>query len=71
MRDLRQRDTQIRALDEQGQPLSGVAVEVEVEQTSKAFPFGAALSPTVLRDPKYQELFLKHFNWAVFENEMS
>ena len=68
IRSLRQRDAQIRVLDEQGQPLAGVAVEVK--QTSKAFPFGAALSPTVLRDSKYQEFFLKHFNWAVFENDM-
>ncbi len=68
IQSLRQRDTQIRVLDPQGQPLPGVALEVR--QTSKAFPFGAALSPTVLRDPKYQDFFLKHFNWAVFENDM-
>ena len=65
---LRQRDAQIRVLDEQGRPLAGIAVEVR--QTSRAFPFGAALSPTVLRDPSYQEFFLAHFNWAVFENDM-
>ncbi len=65
---LRQRDVQIRMMDDQGEPLSGVAVEIR--QTSKAFPFGAALSPTVLRDPRYQEFFLAHFNWAVFENDM-
>jgi len=68
IQSLRQRDTQIRVLDPQGRPLPGVAVKVR--QTSKAFPFGAALSPTVLRDPKYQDFFLKHFNWAVFENDM-
>ena len=55
-------------LDEQGRPVPGV--KVEVKQTSKAFPFGAALSPTVLRDRKYQEFFLSHFNYAVFENAM-
>ena len=68
IKDIRQREAQIRVLDEEGRPVPGV--NVEVKQTSKAFPFGAALSPTVLRDPKYQEFFLSHFNWAVFENEM-
>ena len=66
--DIRQRETYVRVVDEHDQPVLGVTVDVE--QTSKAFPFGAALSPTVLRDAKYQEFFLSHFNWAVFENEM-
>jgi GH35 family endo-1,4-beta-xylanase len=68
IRALRQRDTEIRVLDSQGLPRSGVTVEVK--QTSKRFPFGAALSPTVLRDEKYQKFFLEHYNWAVFENDM-
>jgi GH35 family endo-1,4-beta-xylanase len=68
IRNLRQRDAQIRVLDNQGQPVAGVTVEVK--QTQKAFAFGAALSPTILRDPTYQKFFLAHFNWAVFENDM-
>ena len=68
IRALRQRDAEIRVLDSQGRPLTGVTVEVK--QSSKHFPFGAALSPTVLRDEKYQKFFLDHYNWAVFENDM-
>ena len=68
IRNLRQRDAQIRVLDNQGEPVAGVSVEVK--QTQKAFAFGAALSPTILRDPTYQKFFLAHFNWAVFENDM-
>lgn len=68
IRTFRQRDAAIRLLDAQGQPRAGVTVEVK--QTSKRFPFGAALSPTVLRDEKYQKFFLEHYNWAVFENDM-
>ena len=65
---LRQRDAQIHVLDEQGQPVAGVALEVK--QTRHAFSFGAALSPTILRDASYQKFFLAHFNSAVFENDM-
>jgi hypothetical protein len=68
IKDIRQRQVQVRVLNEQGRPVPGV--KVEVKQTSKAFPFGAALTPTVLRDRKYQEFFLAHFNYAVCENAM-
>ena len=68
IRSLRQRDVKLRVLDEQGQPVAGVALEIQ--QTRQAFPFGAALSPTILRDSNYQKFFLAHFNWAVFENDM-
>lgn len=68
IRKIRQREIRIRVTDEHGAPIAGA--DVEVSQKAMAFPFGAALSPTVLNDANYQEFFLSHFNWAVFENEM-
>ena len=67
IREIRRRPAQVRVVDGQGKPLAGVAVEVR--QTRKAFPFGAAVSPTLLRNDQYGEFFKSHFNWAVFNNE--
>ncbi len=67
IREIRQRPTQIRIVDSQGRPLPGVTVEVC--QTHKAFPFGAAVSTALLRNAQYRDSFKSHFNWAVFENE--
>ena len=67
IKELRQRQVQIRVVDGQGKPAAGV--NVEVRQTRKAFPFGAAVSGALVRNPQYREFFKSHFNWAVFENE--
>jgi len=67
IREIRRRPVQVRVVDDEGKPLAGVAVEVR--QTRKAFPFGAAISPTLLRNAQYGEFFKSHFNWAVFGNE--
>lgn len=67
IREIRQRPAQVCVVDDQGKPVAGVAVEVR--QTRKAFPFGSAMSPAVLRDARYAEFFKAHFNWAVFENQ--
>ncbi|TWT66223.1 Endo-1,4-beta-xylanase A precursor [Posidoniimonas polymericola] len=66
--EVRKREVCIRVVDGQEQALP--AVQVEIVQTKKSFPFGAALSPAVLHDEQYKKFFLTHFNWAVFENEM-
>jgi GH35 family endo-1,4-beta-xylanase len=58
---------QIRVVDEQGKPAAGVTMEVR--QTRRAFPFGAAIGRAITRNAQYQEFFKSHFNWAVFENE--
>ena len=42
---------------------------VLVRQTRHAFPFGAALSKTLLSNTQYQEFVKTNFNYAVFENE--
>ena len=67
IREIRQRQVQIRVVDGQGKPQAGVAIEVH--QTRKAFPFGAAVSGALVRNAQYREFFKSHFNWAVFENE--
>jgi GH35 family endo-1,4-beta-xylanase len=67
IREIRQRPAEIRVVDSQGRPLAGVVVEIR--QTRKAFPFGAAVSGTLVRNAQYREFFKSHFNWAVFENE--
>ena len=67
IREIRQRPAEIRVVDNQGKPLAGVAVEVR--QTRKAFPFGAAVSSALVRNAQYREFFKSHFDWAVFENE--
>ncbi|WP_379395431.1 endo-1,4-beta-xylanase [Paenibacillus lentus] len=64
---LRKGDVQILVTDEQGRPLSGA--NVEVQQTRNGFPFGSAMSETVLSNSQYSNFFKDHFNWAVFENE--
>jgi len=67
IREIRRRPVQIRVVDEQGRPAAGVTVEVR--QTRKAFPFGAAVGGTLVRNAQYRDFFKAHFNWAVFENE--
>ncbi len=67
IREIRRRQVQVRVVDSQGKPQAGVAVEVR--QTRKAFPFGAAVSGALVRNARYRDFFKSHFNWAVFENE--
>lgn len=67
IRQIRRRQVQVRLVDGQGKPQAGVTVEVR--QTRKAFPFGAAVSGALVRNAQYQAFFKSHFNWAVFENE--
>jgi len=67
IKETRQRPLQIHVVDSQGKPQEGVTVEVR--QTRKAFPFGAAVGPALMRNAQYRDFFKSHFNWAVFENE--
>jgi len=67
IKEIRQRPVQIRVVDSQGKPQVGAAVEVH--QTRKAFPFGAAVGPALMRNAQYRDFFKSNFNWAVFENE--
>ena len=63
----RKRDARITVVNALGNPVSNV--DVQVKQTQKAFPFGAAMSKNVLSNSQYQNFFKSHYNWAVFNNE--
>ncbi|MGB7345893.1 MAG: endo-1,4-beta-xylanase [Pirellulaceae bacterium] len=67
----RKGDLRLSVVDEDGQPMSGVAVQIELQR--HAFDFGSAVSVDMLQDEgaqqdRYREMFLKHFNLAVIEN---
>jgi GH35 family endo-1,4-beta-xylanase len=63
----RKRDVHILLVDAAGRPLPNVPLTIQ--QTSHAFPFGAAISRAFLTNPTWQQQFKAHFNYAVFENE--
>ncbi len=64
---LRQRDVEVQVISTQGHPAKDVSIEIR--QVRQAFPFGSAMSRTLLRNERYAEFFKSHFNWAAFENE--
>ncbi|NQV33617.1 MAG: endo-1,4-beta-xylanase [Phycisphaeraceae bacterium] len=64
---LRKRILRIQITDNAGNPVPHASVKLE--QTRKAFPFGAAMSKALLTNESYRRFFKDHFNWAVFENE--
>ncbi|KAG2595844.1 endo-1,4-beta-xylanase 1-like [Panicum virgatum] len=50
---------------------SGISgASVRVMQMDSSFPFGACINPAVIQDPAFVDFFTKHFDWAVFENEL-
>lgn len=67
IKQIRQRDVQLRVVDSQDKPVAGA--RIEVRQTRKAFPFGGAMGRSILGNERFQEFFKAHFNYAVFENE--
>ncbi|GAU33628.1 hypothetical protein TSUD_310360, partial [Trifolium subterraneum] len=64
----RKRAVTIHVSDTNGRKLQGASVYVE--QISKDFPIGSAISKTILGNLPYQNWFVKRFNAAVFENEL-
>ncbi|RAL39748.1 hypothetical protein DM860_003281 [Cuscuta australis] len=64
----RKRAVTIHASDRQGIRLKNATVTVE--QISKDFSFGSAISKSIIGNLPYQEWFAKRFNAAVFENEL-
>ncbi|KAL3613961.1 hypothetical protein CASFOL_042035 [Castilleja foliolosa] len=64
----RKRDTTLHVLDVDGNRLHGA--KVVVNQVSRDFPFGTAISALILENKQYQKWFLERFNTAVFENEL-
>jgi GH35 family endo-1,4-beta-xylanase len=47
-----------------------VGAKVAVRQINRDFPFGSAISRSIIGSKPYQEWFNKRFNAAVFENEL-
>ncbi|KAM7479429.1 hypothetical protein LguiA_027642 [Lonicera macranthoides] len=64
----RKRAATIHVSDANGAGIQGAAITVE--QVSRDFPFGSAISKTILGNIPYQSWFLERFNAAVFENEL-
>jgi GH35 family endo-1,4-beta-xylanase len=65
---LRKRDCSITVNGTSGSPLSEAAVSVQ--QVRHDFGFGAAIPYSILSDTSLQKVFLDHFEWAVFENDL-
>lgn len=64
----RKRAVTLHISDGQGARLQGA--EVRVHQVSKDFPFGSAITKTILANSLYQKWFVSRFNAAVFEDEL-
>ncbi|MEW6046999.1 MAG: endo-1,4-beta-xylanase [Bacillota bacterium] len=66
---IRKAELRVVVVDLNGQPVRGATVGVHMKR--HAFPFGTAVSASLLTSPageEYREAILKHFNVAVFEN---
>ncbi|MFZ5987276.1 MAG: endo-1,4-beta-xylanase [Bacillota bacterium] len=64
---IRKRDAQIKVVDTNNNPVSGVTVDVK--QKKHHFAFGSALNRNGMNDTRYTDYFKSRFQWAVFENE--
>uniref|UniRef100_A0A0E0L0R8 GH10 domain-containing protein n=1 Tax=Oryza punctata TaxID=4537 RepID=A0A0E0L0R8_ORYPU len=64
----RKRFVNVHVADSNGSRVVGA--KVAVHQITRDFPFGSAISRTILGNKLYQEWFNKRFNAAVFENEL-
>lgn len=64
----RKRDCSITVLDGSGKPMN--KVQVSIKQIRHHFGFGAAIPYSILHDEKMKKVFLDHYEWAVFENEL-
>uniref|UniRef100_A0ACD5WC07 Uncharacterized protein n=1 Tax=Avena sativa TaxID=4498 RepID=A0ACD5WC07_AVESA len=58
------------AVKKQGATEGDCGVEVRVRQTSNSFPLGACIMRTNMDNEDFVDFFTKHFNWAVFGNEL-
>uniref|UniRef100_A0ACD5VM75 Uncharacterized protein n=1 Tax=Avena sativa TaxID=4498 RepID=A0ACD5VM75_AVESA len=43
---------------------------IRVVQVDNAVPIGACISKSAVQNPAFVDFFVKHFNWAVLENEL-
>uniref|UniRef100_A0A3Q7EVW8 GH10 domain-containing protein n=1 Tax=Solanum lycopersicum TaxID=4081 RepID=A0A3Q7EVW8_SOLLC len=58
----------IHISDVQGERVPGASIIIE--QLSRDFPFGSAITKTILGNPAYQTWFKERYNAAVFEDEL-
>ncbi|KAK9748423.1 hypothetical protein RND81_02G056300 [Saponaria officinalis] len=49
---------------------STIGTFIKVKQTTNSFPFGSCINRTNIDNEDFVDFFLKHFNWAVFGNEL-
>ncbi|GLT62977.1 hypothetical protein SLA2020_355770 [Shorea laevis] len=47
-----------------------VGTSLRVRQTQNSFPIGSCISRTNIDNEDFVDFFVKHFNWAVFGNEL-
>ena len=65
---MRKRDVVLNFGSAAASGISGASVRVM--QMDSSFPFGACINPSVIQNPAFVDFFTKHFDWAVFENEL-
>ncbi|PWZ31640.1 Anti-sigma-I factor RsgI6 [Zea mays] len=54
-----------------GSAASGISgASIRVMQMDSSFPFGTCINTNVIQNPGFVDFFAKHFDWAVFENEL-
>ncbi|XP_062195408.1 endo-1,4-beta-xylanase 1-like [Phragmites australis] len=52
-------------------PASAISgASIRVMQMDSSFPFGTCINNGVIQNPAFVDFFTKHFDWAVFENEL-
>ncbi|MED6130733.1 Glycoside hydrolase, 10 [Stylosanthes scabra] len=66
---VRKRDV-ILKFSGQEQLVSGLGTLVKVRQIENDFPIGSCINRTNIDNEDFVDFFLKHFNWAVFGNEL-
>ncbi|KAL6594665.1 hypothetical protein ACP70R_048403 [Stipagrostis hirtigluma subsp. patula] len=67
---VRKRDVVLRFAGSSAAASSSPPASVRVVQLSNAFPLGSCINGAVIQDPVFVDLFVNHFDWAVFENEL-
>uniref|UniRef100_A0A0E0KHB7 GH10 domain-containing protein n=1 Tax=Oryza punctata TaxID=4537 RepID=A0A0E0KHB7_ORYPU len=68
---VRKRDVVVKVTTSSGGAVKAAdGVEVRVRQVSNSFPLGACIMRTNMDNEDYVDFFTKHFNWAVFGNEL-
>jgi GH35 family endo-1,4-beta-xylanase len=63
----RKRDAHITVLNQSGNPIKDV--NVQIKQIKHKFAFGSCINSRVLSDVNYANFFKNHYEWAVMENE--